>query len=76
MIEVELWDRDGIPIKYHCIAVPVQEICLPRSEKYFSYAPEDIPMAQSPPNRRFRYRGKSADLSEYGATVRLIYQEI
>lgn len=66
MIEVELWDKEGLPLKYVQICVPVKELCLP--------LPDHEGLNKK--NRRFRFLGKSADLTDSGVSVRLVYREV
>lgn len=77
MIEVELWDRDGMPFKYVQIAAPLQEICVPQAVGAASYTLENtVPDVPRMRFRRFRYHGKSVDITELGISVILVYKEI
>lgn len=66
MIEVELWDKEGLPLKYIQITAPLKEVFLPVSDH------EGL----NKKNRRFLYLGKSADLTDSGVSVRLVYKEV
>ncbi len=66
MIEVELWDKDGLPLKYVEISVPMKEVCI--------MTPDHEGLNNK--IRRFRYHGKSADLTDSGVSLRLVYKEV
>jgi hypothetical protein len=66
MIEVELWDRDGIPLRYIQVSAPLREIYIPTFDA----------VGLNYKNRRFQFRGKSADLTDSGVSVRLVYEEV
>ena len=77
MIEVELWDKEGLPLTYVQISAPLRELFVPVLDIDTLITGPAVPVPISNiKNRCFRFHGKSADLTDVGVSVRLVYKEV